>query len=76
MVLRPKMKDLDTKIQNSQDFQTDFSSNTSWTRNISSVKFRFSEAIDGSSTLHTEELPDLNQKIEEMDRRKVLSTSV
>ena len=70
MVLAPKLIDQETKIQSDQGFQTDFSSKSPWTRQISSVKFSLSETIDGSSTLPSEELPEPKHNIEEIDGKK------
>ena len=66
------MIDQDTKIQNVQDFKTDFSSKNPWTKEISTVKFSLSVTIDGSS----EELPDPKQQLEKIDRKKTLSASL
>ena len=72
MVLSPKLIDQDTKMQNDQDFQTDFSSKDPWTKEISTVKVSLSVTIDESS----EELTDPKHKHGKTDRKKPLSTSL
>ena len=68
-MLSLKLIDQDTKIQNDQDFHTDFSPKNPRTKEISTVKVSLSVTIDEWS----EELPDPRQKLERTDRKKPLS---